>query len=246
MSLQFRGREGTSVGGRYTALILAEFSGSSLAWGEVTLPTPVTSSTGIVHAVFELPVGLERTGTGTGTGPGIGYTSNAGPGRAYLSPDGVEWIQLREDFALAVEPVVVRAKAGPSASLASLRREVEEGWWSQPRVGHRTEDEVGPEEADKQSQVVSASRPLAAAPNPFKPRVNIHLYSSKAGAATVEVFDLRGRRVARLLEEPIAAGQQSLVWNGVDEGNRVVASGVYFIRATTPDGSHTMRVALVR
>jgi len=62
-----------------TALLLAQVSGPSLAWGAVTLAEPVTSSTVTAYAVFYFPEGELTTGAGEGNGPGIGIREGSGP-----------------------------------------------------------------------------------------------------------------------------------------------------------------------
>lgn len=50
------------------------------------------------------------------------------------------------------------------------------------------------------------------------------------GHANLDMYDLQGRRVIRLLSGEFAAGEHSAIWNGVDEAGRTVASGVYLAR----------------
>ncbi len=62
------------------------------------------------------------------------------------------------------------------------------------------------------------------------------------GRVTVDVFDLRGARVLRLLDEVRAAGPSSVVWDGRDDEGRAVPSGVYFVvlRAADADARAKM------
>jgi flagellar hook assembly protein FlgD len=48
--------------------------------------------------------------------------------------------------------------------------------------------------------------------------------------ATLEVFDVEGRRVTTLLDEIIDAGAHTATWNGRDANGRSQPSGVYFCR----------------
>jgi len=89
-------------------------------------------------------------------------------------------------------------------------------------------------------------RRLAARPNPFNPRTTIEFRLDVPGRATVRVFDLRGRQVARLLDESLSAGRHSLTWTAEDETGHALASGVYLI-ALDAEGKRTVeRVALVQ
>jgi len=83
-------------------------------------------------------------------------------------------------------------------------------------------------------------------PNPFNPQTTVRLAISRAGTASVEIFDVRGRRVRTLLDGAVEAGRHDLVWNGTDDHGRTVSSGVYFVRAVHPDGVDRHRVSLVK
>ncbi|MCA9753991.1 MAG: hypothetical protein KC591_17465, partial [Gemmatimonadetes bacterium] len=62
--------------------------------------------------------------------------------------------------------------------------------------------------------------------------------------SSVDVYDIRGRRVAIL---PIAAGERSVGWDGADDDGRPVASGVYLARHLDASGApHTARIVRLR
>ena len=68
-------------------------------------------------------------------------------------------------------------------------------------------------------------------PNPFNPQTTIawEIGSDVAGAdVKVEIVDLRGRRIARLLDTYLAGGREhSVQWDGRDEAGSLAASGTY-------------------
>ena len=65
-------------------------------------------------------------------------------------------------------------------------------------------------------------------PNPFHQSTTVRFMLPEAGVATVDVLDVVGRRVDRLLEGPLAAGDHNLTWTA--DG---VPSGCYFVRLRT-------------
>jgi len=67
----------------------------------------------------------------------------------------------------------------------------------------------------------------AAAPNPFNPATAIRWEMPAPGRATVDVLDLKGRLVRRLLDGERPAGAQAVAWRGVDAAGRAVATGSY-------------------
>ena len=68
-------------------------------------------------------------------------------------------------------------------------------------------------------------------PNPFNPNTTISWeIGANVGNAVVkvEIHDLRGRRIARLLDTHLEGGRKHTVqWNGQDDSGVVVASGSY-------------------
>ena len=79
---------------------------------------------------------------------------------------------------------------------------------------------------------------LAAAPNPFNPSTAIHIHVPVSGQVTLEVYDLTGRVVRRLLHhQPLPAGSHTRFWEGRDDQGRPVAAGVYFWRLIRTAGS---------
>ena len=62
----------------------------------------------------------------------------------------------------------------------------------------------------------------------------------------MHVFDVRGRRVRSLLDEDLAAGHHTVIWDGLDGGGRPTASGVYFVRVASGDFQHVERATLVK
>ena len=70
----------------------------------------------------------------------------------------------------------------------------------------------------------------AAFPNPFNPQVTIPFSLELPGHVRAEIFDLRGRRVASLVDEVFSAGAHELKWQGRDDRGSDLSSGVYFLR----------------
>ena len=75
-------------------------------------------------------------------------------------------------------------------------------------------------------------------PNPFNPRTNFSFSLDQSDRVTLAVFDLRGRKVATIVDAVLPAGQydQQYKWDGVDDRGAPVNSGAYFYRLTTGSG----------
>ena len=64
-------------------------------------------------------------------------------------------------------------------------------------------------------------------PNPFNPETVIEYQLARASQVEVSIFNLQGQKVATLVRDYCTAGFHKVVWNGMDETNRPIASGVY-------------------
>ena len=83
-------------------------------------------------------------------------------------------------------------------------------------------------------------------PNPFNPETSIDFSTKEAGNVTIDIYNIKGQKVKTLLNEHRAAGRHTLVWNGRDENNRSVASGVYFYRMKNGKFSSTKKMILMK
>ncbi len=84
-------------------------------------------------------------------------------------------------------------------------------------------------------------------PNPFNPVTTIEFaVPAGGGHVTIEIIDVAGRVVRRLVDEHRTDGDHSVVWNGRDHSGRGLASGVYFYRMTAPSTEITRKMLLLK
>ncbi len=86
----------------------------------------------------------------------------------------------------------------------------------------------------------------AVVPNPFNPRTTVWFDLDAAGAATLAVYDLRGRLVRTLAAGPRQAGQHRADWDGRDERGNAAAAGVYLLRLAAGDRVQSVKVSLAK
>jgi M6 family metalloprotease-like protein len=96
------------------------------------------------------------------------------------------------------------------------------------------------------SEIPAVTELLPAYPNPFNPGTTLAFTLASGGTARLEVFDVRGRRVATVHDGDLAAGRHEFRWNGRSDGGRGVASGVYVARFQAGAIEQTRRLTLVR
>jgi flagellar hook assembly protein FlgD len=77
---------------------------------------------------------------------------------------------------------------------------------------------------------------MAAQPNPFSTATSFNFLLAEAGPATIAVYDITGRRVARLADQAYPAGSHMVTWDGRGDNAKRLPSGVYFVELSA--GSH--------
>jgi hypothetical protein len=84
-------------------------------------------------------------------------------------------------------------------------------------------------------------------PNPFNPTTNIAYNMQVPGNVTLEVYNIKGQKVKTLIDEYKNAGNHIITWNGNNDSNQSVASGVYFYKMKV-DGklSSTKKMILMK
>jgi hypothetical protein len=83
-------------------------------------------------------------------------------------------------------------------------------------------------------------------PNPFETSTDIEFVLGRSGHVDVSVYDVRGRRVARLANESYPAGAQYLTWDGRGSDGRYLPSGVYFVKLQVEDYTSVRKILLTK
>ena len=83
-------------------------------------------------------------------------------------------------------------------------------------------------------------------PKPFNPRTTVRFALPESGPVRLLVFNQMGQRVKVLVDGERAWGRHQVVWEGADEGGRLVASGVYFARLETAGEARNLKMVLLR
>ncbi len=83
-------------------------------------------------------------------------------------------------------------------------------------------------------------------PNPFNPETTIVFSLASASATRLSIYNLKGQKVADLLNDTLSAGEHRMVWNGRDARGQSVSSGIYFVRLQTKDGNFSHKLMLMK
>jgi hypothetical protein len=84
-------------------------------------------------------------------------------------------------------------------------------------------------------------------PNPFNPETSVRFALPSRAPVTAEVWSVDGALVRTLAhEQEFGPGTAEVRWNGTDNRGGSVASGIYFVRVTTPFGERVARAVLLK
>jgi photosystem II stability/assembly factor-like uncharacterized protein len=83
-------------------------------------------------------------------------------------------------------------------------------------------------------------------PNPFNPLTTFAFALPREARVRLEIFDVRGERVALLLDEMRPAGAHEVRWDGRDDRRRDMPSGLYFARLAAGDQVTSRKLTLAR
>jgi parallel beta-helix repeat protein len=83
-------------------------------------------------------------------------------------------------------------------------------------------------------------------PNPFANNTSISYSIAKPGKVSLNVYDVSGRLVRRLVDEKKNAGIYTVRWSGNNEYGHNVSTGVYFMRLVAGDFISVKKIILVR
>jgi hypothetical protein len=83
-------------------------------------------------------------------------------------------------------------------------------------------------------------------PNPFNPTTTIGYELAAPAHVRLDVYDVTGRLVARLLDEQRRAGSHTADWDAKNLVGRPVASGIYLVRFEASGYVETMRVVVMK
>ena len=83
-------------------------------------------------------------------------------------------------------------------------------------------------------------------PNPFNPTTTVRYVLAQPGQAVLDIFDLRGQRIRRLVDGSKLPGVYEVSWDGLDDTGREVGSGVYLCRLRTAGFTAVRKMTLLQ
>ncbi len=78
--------------------------------------------------------------------------------------------------------------------------------------------------------IINNNFKLSNHPNPFNPTTTISFSLQNNSNIELSIYNIKGQKVKQLIIDQLSAGQHSVVWDGNDENNQPVGSGIYFYK----------------
>ena len=83
-------------------------------------------------------------------------------------------------------------------------------------------------------------------PNPFNPKTSIKFAIASESQVQIEIYNLAGQKVKTLVNERMNPGSYCYVWNGMDDSDKSVTSGVYFYKMKAGSYTSTRKMILMK
>jgi hypothetical protein len=83
-------------------------------------------------------------------------------------------------------------------------------------------------------------------PNPFNPETTLSYTLPVDSHTQVLIYDILGRRIRTLIDQPQSAGHHQVIWDGRNDQGITVSSGIYFYVLETPTCRLTRKMSLIR
>jgi len=83
-------------------------------------------------------------------------------------------------------------------------------------------------------------------PNPFNPQTQISYAIPDDSKVKLVIYNIKGQKVKTLIDEKQEKGFKQIDWDGTDNSNKSVSSGIYFYRLQTDEYSKIRKMILLR
>ncbi len=87
---------------------------------------------------------------------------------------------------------------------------------------------------------------LANYPNPFNPKTTISFTLAKGSNVSLDVYNIKGQKVKSLTNSHYDNGTHSVNWNGTDNHNKFVSTGIYFFKLSSGNETKMKKMLLIK
>jgi len=102
---------------------------------------------------------------------------------------------------------------------------------------------TGVDEEDIQSSINNIQ--LSNYPNPFNPTTTISFSIQNDSEVNLSIYNIKGQKINTLAHNEFTKGNHSVIWNGIDENNNLVSSGVYLYKLNVNGKFESMKKCIL-
>jgi len=104
-----------------------------------------------------------------------------------------------------------------------------------------------PTAVEEETEILPGSFVLAQNyPNPFNASTIISFNLPEPAPVVLEIYNLSGQLLRTIVEGMGQAGNNQIIWDGLDEEGKGISSGIYFYKLNAGEWSQTRRMLLMR
>jgi len=215
----------TLANGTYRWAVKAVYTGNVLSVPVLSLPLVKEVVNGSVAGVCRNPQNQPVPGVTITAGAFTTTTTTSGAYNLSL-PVGTYTVRAAKNGYLSVVTpnVIVNASAVTTLNFTMV-----------PGVGN-----------DDQLTPIVATELNGNYPNPFNPETTISYAIKDRTNVRLEIYNTKGQLIRTLVNQEQPTGRYDIVWNGKDNNNNAVSSGMYFYRMNAGSYASTRKMLLMQ
>ena len=110
----------------------------------------------------------------------------------------------------------------------------------------KTEPEVTGIDEDNLTKIPKGFTLSQNYPNPFNPETTISFSNPKVSSINISIYDIKGQKIKTITNENFQKGYHEVYWNGKDENDKSVSSGIYFYKMETDNFSEVKKAIFLK
>ena len=164
----------------------------------------------------------------------------------WYNPDSLKWefaSYTHSDSTVPVEHSHFDGNEAGHTTYESCEQKGKAVWWMMAKLTGWADSVAVDEDAYIKPQRFTL---YPASPTTFRASTKIGYELPKNSQVSLIVYDITGKRVKTLIDTELPAGCHSSIWDGTNDQNKSVSSGIYFLIMSGSNFSQTKKVNLVR
>ena len=104
---------------------------------------------------------------------------------------------------------------------------------------------LGYDTSIENNEINSLRNELTNFPNPFNPSTTISFSILNDSNVELSIYNIKGQKIKTLINNEFTKGDHSIIWNGDDDDNKPVSSGVYLYKLKVNDKMEAVRKCIL-